>query len=228
MAYIPGSSFIPKETTVGATPKVVKRKRTFHIIGFIASVLLVLSLLTALGTFGYRKYLEGRLLTVQSELTQKKSEDMESRLKEIAIFDRQINIAKYLLDNHIAPTRIFTALESLTKETVVYSSFDYAYDPGNIAQLDVTGGTEELTSVAVQKIEFTAKDLFDEFTVKDITFGLAEAVDGAPAQESDEAVAFSIEGSLDKDVIEYTGEREPSSAPSLIPETSPSEDPNTI
>ena len=208
MAYIPGSSFIPKETTIGATPKVVRRKRTFHVVGFVGSLLLVLSILAALGVFGYKKYLENQLLVVQEELKQQKSQDMEKKLKDIAIFDRQLNTAVHLLDNHIAPTRVFSALESLTKETVVFNSFKYTYDPGNIVKVDVQGGTEKLTSLAVQKLEIATKDLFDEFSVSDIALNLTEGPEASPeSKKTDEAVGFSITGMLRKDSILYTGDQ---------------------
>ncbi len=210
MAYIPGSSFIPKETNV--TPKVMQRKRTFHVFGFIASAMLMTSLIAAIGVFAYGKFSEKKLEEAKVALVKEKSVDMESKMVEIAIFDRQLALTTRLLDNHIAPSRIFSELEKMTKNTVQFKSFKYTYDPGYIAELEVKGGTDELTSVAVQKIEFAGQQLFSEFSVENIALSLKTTDSGkapAPVAQGSSIVSpvdFSISGVLNSKTVQYTGE----------------------
>ena len=203
MAYIPGSSFIPKDTN--ATPKVMQRKRTFHIFGFIASVMLVVSLLMAGGVFGYQIKLENDLEKVQKELAEAKTEDFSVQMAEIAVFDQQLKTAKRLLDNHIAPSRIFAELEKMTTKTVHYKAFEYTYDPGYLAELSVLGGTDEITSVASQKIEFANQQLFTDFSIENISLSLENDKEGSAPSRSDSPVSFGISGTLDTEPILYTG-----------------------
>jgi hypothetical protein len=211
MAYIPGSSFIPKDTN--ATPKVLQRKRTFHVFGFAASTMLIVSLLAAIGVFLYEKYSDKQLEKARAELVKEQSLDLGSKMVEIAVFDRQLSLARQLLDNHIAPTRIFAELERMTKQSVQFTSFDYTYDPGYLAELDVKGGTNELTSVAVQKNEFSDQKLFSEFSVENIGLVLEDTTDPkvviSVTPSSDNRVDFSISGSINTKLIQYTGEDVP-------------------
>ena len=111
-----------------------------------------------------------------------------------------------MLDNHIAPSRIFKEIESSTKLTVQFESLDYAYDPGFEAMLTLTGNTEEFASVALQKMQFLKDSLFSDFTVSGITSVTEDADTKNTTESVDGKVSFSVTGLFKSEVLNYTGD----------------------
>ena len=82
MAYVPRSSFIPKES-VGAIPMRVRQKQTIHVFAVISILLLIVSSLTAIGSFAYTKVLEKELVAAKISLQEKSTEDSQRTVAEL-------------------------------------------------------------------------------------------------------------------------------------------------
>jgi len=207
MAYIPRSSFIPKETT--SVPTQIRRKRTLNLFSLIGSTLLIASLLGVLGIYLYSGILNKRLETAKSALNEASSEDSDAKIAEIRSFDEKLSIANTLLENHISASRIFEELESSTKETVQFKTLDFTYEPGYDATIVLSGNTEEFSSVALQKLQLQKDNLFSDFRVREIT--LAEKDDTATDDPQDTPtefegkVSFQVTGVFKEGVLDYTG-----------------------
>lgn len=212
MAYVPRSSFIPKEAG-GAIPLQVRRRRTVHIFGLIATLALILSFLSAVGVFFYKNLLEGRLESAKAELNAMSSVDNESKIEEIRFYDTKLTIAHTLLNNHLATSLLFEELENSTKETVRFSSLDFTYDPGFEATLTLTGNTEEFAYVALQKMQYIDDQLFSEFVLQDVISSTEPVEDENPKnpkkdeveEPQDDKVSFSVTGLFKKELLSYTG-----------------------
>ena len=211
MAYVPRSSFIPKEAG-GAIPLQVRKRRTVHIFGFIATLVLVLAFLSAVGVYFYKNVLEGRLESAKAELNTMSSVDNEDKIEEIRFYDTKLNIAHTLLDNHLATSLLFEELENSTKETVRFTTLDFTYDPGFEATLTLGGNTEEFAYVALQKMGYLEDGLFSEFVLQGVT-AASEIVDESKTTSKDETeemsdgrVSFSVTGLFKKELLQYTGE----------------------
>lgn len=205
MSYIPRSS-ITSPSTPGAIPKLVKQKHTFRVFGFLATVLIIGALLSVVATYLYTVVSEQRLESAKEELRNISSNDTQSDIAELEAFDHRLNTAQQLIANHIAPSKLFTGLEEATKGTVQFISFTYSYDPGFQALLELTGGTDQLTSVALQKGEFAGGSVFTEFVVSQINTDVSsEDEAGAEVATLDHSVVFSLKGELEKKTLMYTG-----------------------
>lgn len=200
MSYIPRSSALPQGAP-GAIPKLVKKKHTFRLFGFIASLMIVSAIASVLVSYFYHTFQLGKLEAVRMELktvAERNSSDDIAGLKE---FENKLNIAERLLKNHQSPTKLLKLIEESTKETVRISSFIYTYDPGFQALLELDADTDKLNSLAQQNIELLENTLFTEFVLEGITLGVNTDV----GSSEEETVGFSIIGELKKNVFNYNG-----------------------
>ncbi len=204
MAYIPRSSFIPKETS-GVIPTQVRRRRTVHVFGLIATILLAVSVLGSVGVFFYNDFLEKQLTTVKEELGKTSVKGTEDKIEEIKIYDRKLSLARNLLDGHLAPSYLFEELESSTKETIRFTEFDYTYDPGFEAELMLVANTRELASSVLQQMQFSEDGLFLDFFVKDIAINTSEG-DAVLGTVPEKIISFGVLGALKKELLMYAGD----------------------
>ncbi len=204
MAYIPRSSFIPKEAS-GAIPVQVRRRRNVHVFGLIATVLLTIAVLGSVGIFFYNDFLSNQLTTAKENLGKTNVQGTEEKIEEIKAYDRKLTVAQQLLHNHLAPSRIFEELENSTKETVRFTGFEFTYDPGFDAQLTLSADTKELASVVLQQMQFSEDGLFSDFFVKDVGIGTTEE-DKALGILPKKKISFDVVGSLQKKLLLYVGD----------------------
>ncbi len=213
MAYIPRSSFIPKEAS-GAIPMQVQKKRTVRIFSLLASALLITSVASAIGAFLYKDYALGQLETAKAELQTVSAEsNNEDNIAEIRTYDQKLKIAKSLLDNHIAPSRIFAELESTTKENVQFDAFELTYDPGFEVELKLGGNTRELSAIALQNTQFAKEGIFSDFKIEDINAPIINTLSTDPevVTNTDVTNTFTVTALFNKRNIAYEGRNTPTS-----------------
>ncbi len=212
MAYIPRSSFggqIPNPTPVH-----IQQKHTIRLFATLSTIVLVIVFLAFIGLFAYTHYLNKQLGVAQTELNALNDSGTERKMLEVQMYNRKLNIARFLLDNHVATSRIFSMLEDTTKQTIRFSSLKYKYDPGFEAELTLGGDTKELKSVALQKMQIINDNVFSNFIVRGInTSAVLATTDGKPKApgtniKSNEngaslGVGFEVVGVFDKDLLKY-------------------------
>lgn len=196
----------------------VQRKHTLHVFGVLSTTLVILSFCSTAGLFAYKYYLNTQLTAERGNLNALNDTTTERKLSEIQTYDHKLTIARSLLDNHIAVSRIFNVLEDSTKQTIRLISFEYTYDPGFEAEIKLGGDTKELKSVALQKLQVINDSIFSDFIVQEVSLsgGVDEGAQNGKtdqAQETDTSqslgVTFEILGLFKKDLIEFKGnERE--------------------
>jgi hypothetical protein len=87
-----------------------------------------------------------------------------SKIVELQTLDRRINDTNELLDNHIAVTPIFSALQESTLKTVQYTKFAYVMptNSGDPIQVQMSGKARDYTSIALQSDSLaTNKNIHD-------------------------------------------------------------------
>lgn len=223
MVDIPSSSFIPKQNT-SAIPTRARRRRTLSIFGALASLILFGSIALTGGTYAYKMQLEGKNEAVKKQLNDQKELFNEGDIATIESFNRQLSIAKFLMANHAAPSKIFEKLEQRSLGSVQYASFSYENDPAQSATLTLTGGTEEFKSVALQAIAFGEEPMLKDAVFGEISTGDAAAPaarQGETAEPSAHTVSFTVEGILSPSLLGYEGrvETEPEAATDPVTET---------
>ncbi len=213
MAEIPSSSFIPRQNQ-SAVPTRIRKRRTFSVFSFISTTLLLGSLILSAGAYLYKTQVDGQLEKVKAELAAQKDLFNDSAIHEVQIFDRKIRAAKHLLQSHIAPSKIFTALEKTAMDRIQYMTLDFTYDPGFEAEITVTGGTEEFKTVALQALAFGKAEhdetglfknaLFSEIGTAETSVPTSGTSDNAD-QAKNHSVNFSIVGIVAPALLLYDG-----------------------
>jgi hypothetical protein len=202
MVDIPRSSFIPRESS-GMTPGKVRRTRTFHVFGFIATTMLIGSLVTAGGVYLLDRSAQNNLVEAKQNLQKLKDDIKEEHVAEIREFDRRVQAADLLIRNHISPLRIFDALEKYTKQKVQFTGFTLEHSPSLEVIVEIQGKTPEFKTLALQEASFGADTL-----LKNIVFSEVSTSDGAETEEGgtgERSVLFSLKGVLDTSKVLYDG-----------------------
>lgn len=212
MAYIPRSSFGGQISN--PTPVHIQQKHTIRLFASLSTIILGIVFVAFIGLFAYTHYLNKQLVAVQTELNALNDSGTERKMLEVQMYNRKLNTARFLLDNHVATSRIFSMLEDTTKQTIRFSSFKYKYDPGFEAELTLGGDTKELKSVALQKMQIINDTIFSNFIVRGINKSSELATtDGKPKAPSTNiklnenaaslGIGFEVVGVFDKDLIKY-------------------------
>ena len=219
MTYIPRSP-LNATSAPSAIPLQVRKRRTIHVFSILATTILILSCVGAVGSYFYKDFVvTKRLNEAKDALASVSSASDTEKIEEVRIYDEKIKRANELLEKHIATSRIFEAFENVTKQTVQFSSLEFSYDPGFEANVTLKANTSELTSVVLQKMQFLKDTVFSSFVIKDIT-SLKDDPSLNPDEGSKAAVDFTVTGVFKTGLLEYTG-KEAEENQEKFTETSP-------
>ena len=176
------TSFIPKKSFDDVSaPKVSK---TGGILFALATILLLLSLVSAGGVFAYGRFLESSITNKKEALQKARAAFEPELIRELSHLDMKFKTSEELLTNHIAVSGIFDLLEDITLETVRFTDFSFGLDPKGI-RLSMSGTARSFTSVALQSDEFgknrfISEPLFSGFDLDErgnVTFSVTAIVD---------------------------------------------------
>lgn len=219
MVDIPRSSFIPKEKST-AVPNRIQARRTFGVFNFIATTALIISLIGAGGVFVYKKTVSSALTQAGQDLAEQKGLFKDDQIIEVRMFDKKLRAAEYLLKNHIAPSKILSALESTTMQRVQFTGFALEYQPGLEVILTLKGATQEFKTVALQSLQFGKEgSLLKDAVFKDVGSASAQSQAKAGQNTTDTAnttnnqVQFTVKGSVGLGLLAYDGTHTPANQP---------------
>ncbi len=203
MAYDPRSSFgqVP-----GVVPAYVEKQKTIQVYRVLAGIAVTLAVCASIAVFAYKLFSQNELNIAKEELKNASAEDdgNQKKITELQAYVLKLTTARKLLDDHLAPSRLFEELERSTKATVVFTKFEYTYEPGSRVLLGLVGNTSELDSTLLQKRQFFRDGLFSEFVVRDVT--LLEDTENEEGEAVSSGVSFAVEGVFKKTAIAYQGD----------------------
>lgn len=183
------TSFIPKKPVVQATS--VVQSGGVGIFFFIALVIFLGSVLLGAGAFGYEQYLQKSIKSKSDSLTKARAAFEPATIQDLMRLDKRLSEASQILDEHIAPSAIFTLLSDNTLATVAFDKFDLTVGPNIKGTMQLHGKTATFSDVALQSDAFSKERAF-----KDVLFaGFTVAKDGG--------VEFTVSASVDPEVINY-------------------------
>lgn len=181
------SSFIPKEVT----KKPIRKAGGINLINLIATILLVFSILSAVGVFLYKIYLARSLESKQDALAQAEQAFDRDLIEELSNLDRRLSSGEGLLDSHVAISLLMDRLEEITSQAVRFTSFNYSLQEGGIV-ISMEGEATSFGAVAHQSDVIGASREF-----KDVIFsGLATNASGN--------VDFSLSATVNPQALLYT------------------------
>ena len=187
------TSFIPKApiataTTAGRIPGRSSGPSFFSLLSIaLFLVAIVAGGLVFVWKMSLEKQIKGQIASLQ------KAADSFDRsfIDEATRLNDRIVAANQLLDNHIAPSEIFSLFEEKTLQTVAFKTFTFDDTIDGKVEVKATGEGDSFRSIVLQSDEFGKSKV-----MKDVLF-----TDLQPTE--DENVTFSFEATLDPQYILY-------------------------
>jgi hypothetical protein len=186
------SSFIPKGPIASATPgapmgRNIKNK---GLLTYLALIVFAISVVLALGVFGYKFYLKYSIDKMGTNLEQAREALQAETIREFTRLDNRIIVAKELISNHYVLTPLFEFLEASTPKAVRFSDFDYLITEEGL-ELNMRGEARGYAALALQADIFNKSQHFRDITFSDLN--LNERGD----------VSFSFRAIVNQDLISY-------------------------
>ncbi len=165
-------------------------KQKTSIFGFIAMLLFIISIVLALGVFGYERYLLSDIGTMGNNLNSARSSLEPDVIKELVSANKRIIGTRTLLMKHTALTPFFDYLESATLKNVRYTQFLYATTNKGI-ELTMHGQARSYQDVALQSDAFNSSGIFTSPVFSDLDL------------DAKGNVVFTFRATLDPAVVSY-------------------------
>ena len=161
------TSFIPKRSFI----KPVYKSRNFGLLMNFSIVLFAVSMLVFGGVYFYKKSLNERVAFLSDSLKRARDSFDLSVLSEMGKTSEKIELAKKLLEKHIAPSPIFGFLEQATLENVRFSNFNYIWQEDSDPEISMTGVAKSYASLALQVDEFQKNSNVEDISVSGLSLG---------------------------------------------------------
>lgn len=160
------NSFIPKRGPVKLKPR--SSQRQVYIFTYVAYVFIIAALLSAVGVFFYKSYIESQLAEAVSELNQAIANFDEREMERIKEFDGRLTSARNRLEGAVSVSSLLTALEQSTAASVRYVTLrtERAEDSHLTVELQVE--TDSLDSVIFQREVFESNELVSKVEIDQV------------------------------------------------------------
>lgn len=182
--FIPKGNMGPSPTSISSKKKV---KSIFTLITFIFFVLTIV----AAGYIYLRQQLVQRNIDgITADLAQVRETVDDETIRSIGDLSTRLKLADELLENHIAPSEIFTLLQENTLETVGFRQFSYAYGSGDNIRISGSGVAAGTGSIVNQSDIYGSARFF-----RDVVF--SNLIRNAETNRME----FTFEARIEKDAI---------------------------
>jgi len=165
-------------------------------VGFflVISIFVLFTLLLVSGGFYfYKTVLVKNIASMGNDLSLAKNRFEPERLGELQVLDKRLKAGAEVLNNHIAISPIFEALEAITMKTVRFTKFDYSLgdEKNAVAKVKLNGVAVGYRSVALQSDLFAENEYFIDPVFSNL------------ALDNSGNVLFELEFSVDSTFIDY-------------------------
>ncbi len=190
------SSFIPKGTSGAPTPSGVmpstrRVSSQRDIVSLLAVGIFVLSLLLALGVFGYTYFLNYRITQMGAQLEAARAALQPETVKELVDLNSRLVSTEALLRRHRIISPVFKFLESSTPKSVRYT--DFSFDVTNSGlQLTMRGAATNYASLAVAAESVNKNPFLKDSVFSDLSL------------DEKGRVLFSFRSVVDPQLLSYT------------------------
>lgn len=190
------STFIPKGPASSASVMPgAPRKSQRSLLGFIASLIFAISVIAALGSFGYKWYLGYSIEKMKMEFESGKAALDPETVGEITRLNNRILAADNLINKHTVLTPLFRYLEASTIRNVRFTNFHFESTKEGLS-LILKGEARGYTALALQAEEFKKVDNLNNPTFSDLRL------------DDRGNVTFSVESMINPNLLSYRKEVE--------------------
>ena len=187
------SSFIPKGPIVSNVPGAPIGRRTRQeksLFYILASTVFIMSVLSALGMFGYKFYLKYSIDQMGANLEDARLTLQPEVIRELTRLDNRILSSQKLLARHQILSPLFEFFEVSTPKTVRFKDFSYTKTPQGL-ELKIIGEARGYAALALQADVFDKSQYFKNPIFSDLSLN----------EKGD--VNFSFKAMLDPTLVSY-------------------------
>jgi len=201
------SSFIPKGPIVSNVPGAPIGRRTRQeksLFYILASTVFIMSVLSALGMFGYKFYLKYSIDQMGANLEDARLTLQPEVIRELTRLDNRILSSQKLLARHQILSPLFEFFEVSTPKTVRFKDFSYTKTPQGL-ELKIIGEARGYAALALQADVFDKSQYFKNPIFSDLSLN----------EKGD--VNFSFKAMLDPTLVSYERKVERLGASPIVP-----------
>ena len=181
-------SFTPTPTTTGIPSG--RRKEESNFLYFIGVVIFIISLVLAIGVFGYKFYIKYRIEKMGTDLEAARTALELDTVKELTLLNSRIISTTNLIKNHHVLNPLFEFPEGSTPKVVRFTNFLYNMNDSGL-QLSMKGQARGYSALALE-----AQLLNKSIYFKNILFSDLSLNDKGE-------VNFSITANIDPQLLSY-------------------------
>lgn len=176
---------------------------------FVASLVLIASLVAAGGAFFYKKYLVNSIAAKSKTLQDTEAAFDPATIEDLIRLDKRMAQAQGLVQKHVSALGVFNFLAEQTLQNVQFTQFAYELEESGIANILLSGDADGFPTVALQSDKFGGSKLLSNVVFSGVTVGTTGRV------------KFTVKADVDPDLISYAKNlAQSSSVPQLAPATS--------
>ncbi|MEK7106661.1 MAG: hypothetical protein AAB899_00540 [Patescibacteria group bacterium] len=184
------NSFIPHDVSQSVDAARARDGSLLDLLVLVSVVLLVASVVLAVGVFLYQQYLNQSSASKINQLKIAKAQFDPALIQEFSRLDDRMRDADAILNSHIAPSVFFHMLEANTLSTVSFRSLDFQAGSEEGMTIKMDGIAESVNSIALQADLFSKVGIITSPIFSDIN----RQLDG---------VRFSFSGIVNAPAIRY-------------------------
>lgn len=182
------TSFIPKKPIVES----VSSRAPRSLFAFIATIILVISVIASAGLFVYKFYLTKQKASLSASLEIARDSFEKETIDELSLFDKRTEASKQILAKHIVMTPMFALLGEITIPSVQYTDFQQQTNDSGIL-VNIEGVARDYRSIALQAEEFSStKGRY----FKNVLFSNLE-------KDKNNNINFSLKFNVDPSLLSY-------------------------
>lgn len=180
------SSFIPKGPITSAIPNSSVRQRSQDkgLFYFLSLIIFSVSVILALGVFGYKFYLKYSIAQMGADLENARSTLQPEVIGELTRLDNRIISSRELITKHLILSPLFKFLELSTPKTVRFTDFNFLKTPQGL-ELSISGEARGYAVLALQaeildKSQYFKNSIFSNLGLNekgDVNFTLKTVID---------------------------------------------------
>ena len=200
------SSFIPKGPISSTIPSAPMGRKTQEksLFSFLAWIIFNISVVLALGMFGYKFYLKYSIDQMGVDLENARATLQSEVINELTRLDNRITSSRELILAHQSLSPLFAFLEVSTPRTVRFSDFRYSMTQQGL-ELSMVGEARGYAALALQAEIFDKSPYFKDSIFSDLRLNTKGDV------------TFSFKAIVDPSLVSYGREVERLGAPVPTP-----------
>lgn len=200
------ASFIPKSGV-----KTVQRPRStkrIYLLAYISYIVFFSTLFTVAGTYVYGAIVDRSFEDLKQQLVAERQRFQVADIERVKLLDKRLSTAKTLLDQSVAPSRIFPDIESIVAANIRFTGLSYEQLPNRQFKIELSGRADDFNQIIGQQQLIKNSSILKDATVASYDYSVGE---DAAASSGGVTLSFVFSDTRDLSTIAYV----PAAAPTV-------------